>query len=51
MLTNGGRALNGLGGVKLTESNQTPNAVRENAAVGLREMSSVVERERAQTPG
>ena len=46
----GGRALNGLGGVKLTEPNQTPNAGRLSAAVGRREMSFVVERERTQTP-
>ena len=28
-MTDGGRALTGLGGLLLTESNQTPNAVRE----------------------
>jgi hypothetical protein len=47
----GGRALDGLGGVKPTEPNQTPNADTPNAAVGRREMSFVVERETAQTRG
>ena len=47
----GGRALDGLGGVKLTEPNQTPNANNFSAAVGLREMSFVVERETTQTAG
>ena len=46
----GGRALNGLGGVKLTEPNQTPNADIFSMAVGLREMSFVAERETTQTP-
>jgi hypothetical protein len=27
-IVNGGRALNGLGGKKLTNSNQTPNAIK-----------------------
>ena len=45
----GGRALDGLGGVKLTEPNQTPNAGILSIAVGLREMSFVVERGKAQT--
>ena len=45
----GGRALDGLGGVKLTEPNQTPNAGMPNTAVGLREMSFAVERETTQT--
>ena len=45
----GGRALDGLGGVKLTEPNQTPNAGMPNTAVGRREMSFVVERETTQT--
>ena len=44
----GGRALDGLGGVQLTEPNQTPNAGHLGCAVGLREMSFAVERERAQ---
>ena len=47
----GGRALDGLGGVKPTEPNQTPNAGNLSAAVGRREMSFVVERETAQTHG
>ena len=51
MLNNGGRALNGLGGSLLTKPNQTPNAVILSMAVGLREMSFGVERERAQTIG
>ena len=45
----GGRALNEVGGKKPTELNQTPNAGIQRMAVGLREMSFVVERERAQT--
>ena len=45
----GGRALDGLGGVKLTEPNQTPNADVSYLAVGLREMSFVAERETTQT--
>ena len=45
----GGRALDGLGGVKLTEPNQTPNAGMPSMAVGLREMSFAVERETTQT--
>jgi hypothetical protein len=49
--SNGGRALNELGGLALTELNQTPNAVAWYLAVGLREMSFVVERERAQIIG
>jgi hypothetical protein len=32
-----------------TELNQTPNAGTQKVAVGLREMSFVVEREKAQT--
>ena len=45
----GGRALNEVGGKQLTELNQTPNADTLRVAVGLREMSFVVERERTQT--
>jgi hypothetical protein len=45
----GGRALNEVGGKQLTELNQTPNAGTLRMAVGLREMSFVVERERTQT--
>ena len=47
----GGRALDGLGGVKLTEPNQTPNAGILAMAVGPCEMSFMVERERTQTHG
>ena len=45
----GGKALNGLGGVELTEPNQTQNTKIFSMAVGLREMSFVVKRERTQT--
>jgi hypothetical protein len=38
-----------LGAVQVTQPNQTPNAGTCWAAVGLREMSFVVERERART--
>ncbi len=48
-LTTGGRALNEVGGYKPTELNQTPNAGGVRMAVGLREMSFVVERDTAQT--
>ena len=44
----GGRALNEVGGKTPTELNQTPNAGTLRMAVGLREMSFVIERERAQ---
>jgi hypothetical protein len=37
------------GAFPVTRPNQTPNAVECSRAVGLREMSFVVERERAQT--
>ncbi len=47
----GGRALDWLGGIKLTNPNQTPNAVTEDVGVGLRGMSFVVERETAQIVG
>ena len=47
MRSTGGRALDEVGGERLTELNQTPNACRSSIAVGLREMSFVVERERA----
>ncbi len=49
MLANGGRALDGHGGEKLTNSNQTTNAISQNLGVRLRGISSVVERETAQT--
>jgi hypothetical protein len=45
----GGKALNGLGGVKLTEPNQTQNADILSVAVGLWAMRFMVERERTQT--
>jgi hypothetical protein len=50
-MVSGGRALDGLGGVELTEPNQTPNAAKPSVAVGLREMSFASERERTQTHG
>ncbi len=49
MLASGGRALDGLGGEYLTKSNQTTNAISQNLGVRLRGISSVVERETAQT--
>ncbi len=49
MFTGGGRALDGLGGKKLTNSNQTTNATSLNLGVRLRGLSFVVERETAQT--
>ena len=49
MISNGGRALDGLGGEYLTKSNQTTNAINPNLGVRLRGISSVVERETAQT--
>ena len=49
MLAGGGRALDGLGGEKLTKSNQTTNAIGQNLGVRLRGISFVVERETAQT--
>ena len=49
VLVNGGRALDGLGGKKLTNSNQTTNAISHNLGVRLWGISSVVERETAQT--
>ena len=45
----GGRALDVLGGEKLTELNQTANANALTLGVRLRGISSVVERETAQT--
>ena len=49
MLANGGRALDGLGGEYLTNSNQTANAISQNLGVRLWGISSIVERETAQT--
>ena len=48
-LTAGGRALDGLGGIPLTEPIQTPNTEENISAVRLRVRRSVVERVRAQT--
>ena len=44
-----GRALDGLGGEKLTKLNQTANAVVCSLGVRLWGISSIVERETAQT--
>ena len=49
VLVNGGRALDGLGGEYLTNSNQTMNAISQNLGVRLWGISSIVERETAQT--
>ena len=49
MIANGGRALDGLGGEYLTNSNQTSNAIGRNLGVRLWGISSIVERETAQT--
>ena len=49
VLSCAGRALDGLGGEKLTNSNQTTNAISQNLGVRLRGISFVVERETAQT--
>ena len=49
MLANGGRALDGLGGEYLTNSNQTTNAIGHNLGVRQWGISSIVERETAQT--
>ncbi len=48
VIVNGGRALDGLGGRDLANSNQTTNAISQNLGVRLRGISSVVERETAQ---
>ena len=45
----GGRALNVLGGIALTEDYQTPNAVPVTSGVRLWGISFIVERETAQT--
>ena len=49
VFVNGGRALDGLGGEQPANSNQTTNAISQNLGVRLRGISSVVERETAQT--
>ena len=41
----------GLGAYPVTCPNQTPNTVKLNSGVSLREISSVVERETALTAG
>ncbi len=48
-LVSGGKALDGLGGKKLTNSNQTMNATNLSLRVRLRRISPVVERGIAQT--
>ena len=45
---NGGKALNGLGGDKLTEPYQTKNVIVKGAGVRQRQLSAVVKRETAQ---
>jgi hypothetical protein len=49
VIANGGRALDGLGGEYLTNSNQTANAISYSLGVRLWGISSMVERETAQT--
>ena len=49
VIANGGKALDGLGGEKLTNSNQTMNTISQSLGVRLRGISFVVERETAQT--
>ena len=49
MLAGGGRALDGLGGRNPANSNQTTNAASQNLGVRLWGISSIVERETAQT--
>ena len=48
-LAGGGRALNGLGGPKLTKPNQTTNAAGRTLGVRRWGISFIVERETAQT--
>ena len=48
-VASGGRALDGLGGEYLTNSNQTVNAISHNLGVRLWGISFIVERETAQT--
>ena len=48
-LVNGGKALDGLGGAYPTNSNQTGNAINPILGVGLWGISSIAERETAQT--
>ena len=48
LIAHGGRALNEVGANKVTELYQTPNTTYVRTGVRLRELSSVVKRERAQ---
>ena len=48
-IVNGGRALDGLGGRNPANSNQTANAISQSLGVRLWGISSIVERETAQT--
>ena len=48
-IVDGGRALDGLGGRNPANSNQTMNAISQNLGVRLWGISSIVERETAQT--
>ena len=48
LIAHGGRALNEVGANKVTELYQTTNTVCVRTGVRLRELSSVVKRERAQ---
>ena len=49
VIVSGGRALDGLGGETLTNSNQTMNAINRTLGDGLWGLSFTVERETAQT--
>ncbi len=49
VFASGGRALDGLGGENLTNSNQTANATSQSLGVRQWGISSIVERETAQT--
>ena len=49
VIASGGRALDGLGGETLTNSNQTLNAINRTLGVRLWWISFIVERETAQT--
>ena len=51
MFTIGGRALDELGGASLPTSTKLRIPIVESAAVGLCEMSFIVERETTQTDG
>ena len=49
VIVSGGRALDGLGGKKLTNSNQTRNAINRSLGVRLWGINFIVKREIAQT--